>query len=94
MELNKFIASNLHYPEEALAQKAQGVTIVRFVVTSKGKAEDAQIIQSVHPAIDAEVLMIVGKLERFIPGSQRGTPVDVYYNLPVTFSLPVTNSSK
>jgi TonB family protein len=94
MELNKFIATNLHYPEEAIAQKAEGVVIVRFVVTSKGKIEGAQIMQSVHPAIDAEVLRIVGKLERFVPGSQRGIPVDVYYNLPVTFSLPITNTSK
>ncbi len=71
MELNKFIAENLQYPEEARAQKAEGVVIVRFVVTSKGKAEDALILQSVHPAIDAEVLRIVGKLDRFIPGSQQ-----------------------
>jgi periplasmic protein TonB len=92
--LNKFITTNLNYPLEARAQKAEGVVIVRFVVTSKGKPEDAQIIQSVHPAIDAEVLRIVGKLERFIPGSQRGTPVDVYYNLPITFSLPISNVPK
>jgi TonB family protein len=94
MELKKFIAMNMNYPEEARTQKAEGVVIVRFVVTSKGNVEDVQLVQKVHPAIDAEVLRIVGRLGKFVPGMQRGTPVDVYYNLPVTFSLPKTNQSK
>ena len=93
MELKKFIAMNMNYPEEARAQRAEGIVIVRFVVTSKGNVEDVQLVQKVHPAIDAEVLRIVGKLGKFVPGTQRGTPVDVYYNLPVTFSLPKTNQS-
>ncbi len=94
MELRKFIATNLNYPEEAKAQKAEGVVIVRFVVNTKGKIEDVEILQRVHPAIDAEVLRIVGKLEQFIPGSEGGKPVDVYYTLPITFALPKTNTAK
>jgi TonB family protein len=94
MELRKFIATNMNYPEEARAQKAEGVVIVRFVVNTKGNIEDVEILQRVHPAIDAEVLRIVGKLDRFIPGSQGGNPVDVYYTLPITFTLPKTNTAK
>jgi len=94
MELRKFIATNLNYPEEARAQKAEGVVIVRFVINTKGKIEDVEILQRVHPAIDAEVLRIVGKLEQFIPGSEGGKPVDVYYTLPITFALPKTNTAK
>lgn len=94
MELNKFIAMNVIYPEAALTQKAEGVVIVRFVVNTKGNIENAQIVQKVHPALDAEVLRIVSKLERFIPGSQDGKPVSVYYILPITFALPVTNTSR
>jgi len=94
MELKKFIAMNLVYPEAAKLQKVEGVVIVRFVVNTKGDIEDVKIIQRVHPAIDTEVLRIVGKLERFIPGSQGGKPVDVYYNLPITFGLPKMNTSK
>jgi TonB family protein len=94
MELNKFIAMNLIYPEAAKTQKAEGVVIVRFVVNTKGNLEDAQIVQKVHPALDSEVIRVVSKLERFIPGSQGGKPVSVYYLLPITFALPVTNTSK
>ena len=94
MELNKFIAMNVIYPEAARTQKAEGVVIVRFVVNTNGNIEDAQIVQKVHPDLDAEVLRVVSKLERFIPGSQGGRPVNVYYILPITFALPVTNTSK
>ncbi len=94
MELRKFIATNLNYPEEARVQKAEGVVIVRFVVNTKGNIEDVRILQKVHPAIDTEVLRIVSKLERFTPGSQGGKLVSVYYTLPVTFALPQTNIAK
>ena len=94
MELRKFIATNLNYPEEARAQKAEGVVIVRFVVNTEGNIEDVQLLQRIHPAIDAEVLRIIGKLEPFIPGSQGGKLVNVYYTLPITFALPKTNTPK
>lgn len=85
-ELKKFIATNVNYPKAALEQKAKGTVMVRFVVNTKGKIEDVQILHGVHPAIDTEVLRIMGKLERFIPGSQGGKAVNVYYTLPITFS--------
>jgi TonB family protein len=94
MELKKFIATNLNYPEAARTQKAEGVVIVRFVVNTKGNVEDVKIIHKVHPALDTEVLRVVSKLEKFIPGSQRGTLVNVYYDLPVTFILPQSDVPK
>jgi TonB family protein len=87
MALKKFIATNMNYPEEARAQKAEGVVIVRFVVNTEGNIEDVKLLQKVHPAIDTEALRVVGKLGRFIPGSQGGKLVKVYYNLSITFAL-------
>ncbi len=86
-ELRKFIITNVNYPEAAREQKVKGTVIVRFVVNTKGNIEDVQILQRLHPAIDAEVLKIVGRLQQFIPGSQGGKPVKVYYTVPVTFAL-------
>jgi TonB family protein len=86
-ELRKFIVTNVNYPEAVREQKAKGTVIVRFVVNKKGNIEDVEILQRVHPALDTEVLRVVGKLGQFIPGSQGGKPVDVYYTLPVTFAF-------
>lgn len=94
MELLKFIASNTQYPEAAKTEKAQGKVIVRFIVDSEGKVKDAVISKGVHPALDSEALGVVGKLSRFIPGSDGGKPVNVYYYLPITFSLPISKAQK
>jgi TonB family protein len=92
MALRKFIMTNMNYPEEARAQKAEGVVILRFVVNTEGNIEDVKLLQKVHPAIDTEALRVVGKLGRFIPGSQGGKLVKVYYNLSLTFALSKTNT--
>jgi len=86
-QLRKFIITNVNYPKAAREQKVKGTVIVRFVVNTKGNIEDVQILQRLHPAIDAEVLKIVGRLQQFIPGSQGGKPVEVYYTVPVTFAF-------
>jgi TonB family protein len=94
MELLKFIAMNTQYPETAKTEKAQGKVIVKFIVDTEGKVKDATIFKGVHPALDAEALRVVGNLERFIPGTDGGKPVSVYYYLPITFSLPISNTQK
>jgi protein TonB len=45
-------------------------------------------MEGVYPALDAEALRVVNMLKGFIPGSHGGKPVNVYYTLPITFSLP------
>jgi len=88
MELLKFIATNAQYPEAAKLEKAEGRVIVRFIVNTKGKVKEAEVMEGVHPVLDAEALRVVNMLKRFIPGSHGGKPVNVYYTLPITFSLP------
>ena len=83
-----FLQNNLRYPEAARSEKAEGRVIVRFVVNTKGKVEDAAVIKGVHPLLDAEALRIVGLLSGWLPGAQGGKPVNVWYMVPVTFTLP------
>jgi TonB family protein len=85
--LLEFIRNNLRYPEAARAEKAEGRVIVRFVVNTKGKVEDAVVIKGVHPLLDAEALRVVGLLSGWLPGAQEGKPVNVWYMAPVAFSL-------
>lgn len=84
-----FIRNNTKYPQEALDQKIEGRVIVRFVVTAKGTVENATVLKSLHPLLDAEALRVVSLLGNFMPGTQGGKPVNVWYMVPVTFRLPV-----
>jgi len=94
MELLKFVAMNTQYPEAAMLDRAQGRVIIRFIVNTQGNVERPTVLKGVHPALDNEALRVVGMLKGFTPGSQEGKVVSVYYILPITFALPVTNTSK
>lgn len=86
-ELLNFITANTQYPEEAKTQLIQGKVIVRFIVNTEGKPEDVMVLKAVHPLLDAEAIRVVSKLPNFRPGYQDGNPVNVYYMVPITFSL-------
>jgi len=86
-ELLKFIGENTHYPDSAKAKGIQGRVIVRFIVNTEGKAEGATILKGVDPLLDAEALRVVGTLPAFTPGKQGGEPVNVWYMVPITFTL-------
>ena len=93
-ELLNFIKSNTNYPEVAKSSKVEGRVIIRFVVSKNGDAVDPVILRGIDPFLDAEALRVIGLLKGFSPGKQGGTPVDVYYMAPVTFTLPVTEPAK
>lgn len=82
-----FIRNNTRYPEAARADKIEGKVIIRFVVNTKGLAEDAVVLKGIHPLLDAEALRVVNMLEGFLPGAQGGKPVNVWYMVPINFSI-------
>ena len=93
--LLEFIRNNTRYPEAARAEKIEGRVIVRFVVNTSGKVEDLSVIKGVHPLLDAEALRVVSLLTGWLPGAQGGKPVNVWYMVPVSFSLnPDPNGTK
>jgi TonB family protein len=93
-ELLNFIKTNAKYPEAAKAEKIEGRIIVRFIVNKNGDAEEPIILKGVHPLLDAEAIRVVNMLKGFTPGSQGGKPVNVYYMVPINFSLPKENIPK
>jgi TonB family protein len=94
VELLNFIKNNTNYPEAAKADKIEGRVIVRFVVNKNGNTEDPVILKGINPILDAEAIRVVGILKGFSPGTLGGNPVNVYYMVPVNFSIPATVPSK
>jgi TonB family protein len=82
-----FIKDNTHYPDSAKAKNIQGKVILRFIVNPEGGVEDVMVLKGVHPLLDEEAIRIVHKLPAFTPGYQGDRPVNVYYMVPITFTL-------
>jgi TonB family protein len=95
IELLNFIKNNTRYPEAAKARKIQGRVIVRFIVSTEGKAEGISILRGVDPLLDAEAIRVTSLISGFKPGIQGGKPVNVWYMVPITFSIaPFTQNSE
>lgn len=86
-EMNRFISKNIHYPRSAAENNIQGRVVVQFTVDTSGMVCKTRIIKSLPLGPDEEVLRIMSLMPRWKPATQNGKPVNVVYNLPITFSL-------
>ena len=63
------------YPDEARANGVKGQTIVRFDVDEQGYVDNASVMLSSHPLLDAEAVRVAKALPRFEPQTIDGQPV-------------------
>lgn len=87
----EYLFENVKYPSQIRRDSMIGDDIVvsRFVVTSKGKIKDIEIIKQPHPAFGNAVEKVLLSLNErdgmWIPGQHQGKAVDVLYTMPVRF---------
>lgn len=91
-ELNKHIKKYLKYPKEAKEDKITARVIVFFEITKEGNITNIRnrvtaTNKEFNTLFEEEVLRIILKLPKFIPGEQRGRVVNVGYAIPIIFSL-------
>jgi TonB family protein len=83
----RFIGENMRFPEEAARFNLQGTVIVSFTINKEGNIEDVEIIKSVGPSLDQEATRILLLSPKWVPGSLKGVPVRVRYDIPISFKL-------
>lgn len=72
---------------EAESVTEESIVFVRFVVQSNGSITDAQVLESVDPALDAAAVQAVGALPSLSVARKDGWAVPVEMCLPVRFTL-------
>jgi TonB family protein len=92
--LFKFIYENIKYPPEAKEQGIQGKVILRFMIASDGAVEDITVVRGIDPLLDAEAVRVISILPDWTPGTQGGKPVNVWYSVPISFSLSSGEETK
>ena len=91
--LMDFLNENIKYPEQAEQEGIEGRVVAGFIVERDGSVSNIEILKSVHPLLDAEVVRVMSLMPNWIPGRQNGQPVRVKYSLPITFRLISDNES-
>jgi TonB family protein len=87
MAFREYIAENLSYPEAAMKDSISGRVFVQFIVNENGVVSKAEIVRGIHPLLDEEALRVVRSSPDWIPGRQRGVPVNVAFTFPISFVL-------
>jgi len=82
-----FVQNNLRYPIADAEHGIQGRVTIRFIINKAGKVTDISVIKGVSPGCDAEAIRVVMMMPTWIPGTQKGQPVCVYYTLPMVYKL-------
>ncbi len=85
--LMRFLSANLQYPTRAVERNINGKVMARFVVCEDGSLCNEQILNSLDPSCDREVLRVIRAMPKWQPGLKEGKPIKTYYNLPVQFHL-------
>ena len=83
----KYMAQNVHYPEQAKKDGIQGRVFVRFVIEADGSVTDAGVLRGIGGGCDEEALRVVNAMPKWKPGMQSDKPVRVHYTMPINFVL-------
>jgi protein TonB len=87
VELHRYLAENIKYPQMAKESGIQGRVFVTFVVEKNGSVTDVKVLRGIGGGCDEEAIRVVKNMPKWTPGKQRGKPVRVQFNLPVKFTL-------
>lgn len=85
-DMSKFLAKNIRYPSEAMENDIQGRVLIRFIITTTGDVDSPTVVKGIGGGCDEEAIRVI-KMMKFQPGTQNGKAVNVYYNLPIHFTL-------
>lgn len=88
--LQRYLATHLDYPPQAVAAGTEGKVIIRFIVMADGRIgpvrADSSVVKSA-PCLAREAVRLIEHMPRWTPGRHHGQAVPVECVLPVQFSL-------
>ena len=88
LEMRKYIAEHVIYPEEAKVKKQQGKAFVTFIIDKNGDVKDVKIARGTdYESLDNEAIRVVKSMPQWKPGRQRGQNVNVSFTVPINFQL-------
>ncbi|MDY6277222.1 MAG: energy transducer TonB [Bacteroidales bacterium] len=84
---NKWINTNVVYPQAAIDGEIQGKVLVGFVIDEEGNVSNVKVIKGVNELLDKAAAEAISKSPKWEPGKQNGSKVKVAYTMPVIFKL-------
>ena len=86
--LDKWIAKNRIYPQEAIDKKEEGRVEVSFIVEKDGSLSSIEIKKSISPSLDAEAVRLASTMPKWKCAYNYGVPCRSRNQFSVYFKLP------
>ncbi len=80
----KYLSDNLTYPKKLQKKNIHGQVLAKVYIDATGNVSNVEIIKSLHPTLDGEVVRVIKASPKWKPGKQNGK------NVPVSFSQPIS----
>ncbi|MCY1719611.1 energy transducer TonB [Prolixibacteraceae bacterium Z1-6] len=91
--IDQYLIENFKVPDLNNVYRYKGTEVIQFVVTTKGELTDFNIINSVSPEIDEEVLRILATTQgMWKPGCNNGEPVAMEKEVNLRIKTGLTES--
>lgn len=87
--LMQFLQSNLKYPSHLKEYNFKGTVYLSFIINREGEVTGLDVLRGVSESKDFEneAKRVVARMPKWKPGRQNGQNVNVYFMLPISFSL-------
>lgn len=85
--LKAYLADHFQYPQSAVENGLEGTVIVKFLIGKDGKTQNPEIIQSLHPILDAEALRVINSMPEWQPRLKNGQAVTARIEIPFEVSI-------
>ena len=83
--LQKYLQSNLRYPEKEKKEGIHGIVMVTYVINNKGEVTGAKVLRGLTPDIDKEALRLTNTIKGWQPATQNGKPIVMLVQMPIKF---------
>ena len=91
--IGDYLHKNIKYPEEAARCYKQGTAVVKFTVTAEGELTDFQVLNSVCPVIDNELIRVLKNTDgMWNPGISNEEFVDMPQEVSMMFVASSNNN--
>ena len=84
--LYRYLAVNVHYPNEARERQLTGKVFISFRIDTLGAVGDVKLMKGIGGGCDEEAVRVIAQMPDWIPGKVGSRTVTTLYNLPIYFS--------
>ena len=84
----QYLETNMHYPEQALANEVEGKVTIQFTVESSGRVTDFKVLKGLGYGCDEEVIRLIKNGPKWQPSKRADEPVKDNVKVRMKFRLP------